>query len=74
MDNIFVYIIAMGPLTKEHAVANLDGTFSIFINDYFSPEWRMKAYNHALSRIKNGDVDKKADVDTIEYQAHGSIA
>ena len=73
MDDIFVYIIAMDPLIKEHVVANPDGTFSVFINDYLSPERRMKAYNHALSHIKNGDFDKNADVDIIEYEAHGAL-
>lgn len=71
MDGIFVYIIAMDPLVKEQVVANSDGTFSIFINDYLSPEWKIKAYNHAISHIKNGDFDKKADVDAIECEAHG---
>ena len=71
MDGIFVYIIAMDPLVKEQVVANSDGTFSIFINDYLSPEWKIKAYNHAISHIKNGDFDKKTDVDAIECEAHG---
>ncbi|MBD5392956.1 MAG: hypothetical protein HDR71_01535 [Lachnospiraceae bacterium] len=61
----------MDPLVKEQVVANSDGTFSIFINDYLSPEWKIKAYNHAISHIKNGDFDKKADVDAIECEAHG---
>lgn len=72
MDEIFVYIIAMDPLVKEQVVANPDGTFTIFINDYLSPERRMKAYNHAISHIKNGDFDKNLDVDAIEYNAHGA--
>lgn len=71
-NDIFVYIIAMDPLVKEQVVANQDGTFTIFINDYLSPECRMIAYNHAVSHIRNGDFDKKADVDAIEYQAHGA--
>lgn len=70
MDEIFVHIIAMDPLVKEQVVANPDGTFTIFINDYLSLEGRIKAYNHALSHIKNGDFDKNTDVDTIEYEAH----
>ena len=73
MDEIFVYIIAMDPLIKEQVVANPDGTFSIFINDYLSPERKIKAYNHALSHINNGDFDKNTDVDIIEYEAHGAF-
>lgn len=73
MDDIFVYIIAMDPLVKEQVVANQDGTFTIFINDYLSPERRMKAYNHAVSHIRNGDFDKKTDVDVIECEAHSAV-
>lgn len=71
MEDVFVYIIAMDPLIKEQVVANPDGTFSVFINDYLSPERRIKAYNHALSHIRNGDFYKDADVDIIECEAHG---
>ena len=73
MDDIFVYIIAMDPLVKEQVVANPDGTFSIFIYDYLSPERRIKAYNHAVSHIKNGDFDKNTDVDIIEHKAHDAF-
>ncbi len=73
MDGIFVYIIAMDSLVKEQVVANSDGSFSIFINDYLSQEQRIKAYNHALSHIKNGDFDKRTDVDAIEREAHGIL-
>jgi hypothetical protein len=73
MDDVFVYIIAMDPLVKEQVVSNPDGTFTIFINDYLSPERRLKAYNHALLHIKNGDFDKRKDVDIIECEAHGAV-
>lgn len=72
MDNVFVYIIAMDPLIKEQVVSNPDGTFSVFINDYLSPERRLKAFNHALSHIKNGDFDRNEDVDIIECKAHNA--
>ncbi|MCM1175253.1 MAG: hypothetical protein NC341_09405 [Blautia sp.] len=72
MDDIFVYIISMDPLVKEQVVANSDGTFTIFINDYLSPEYRLKAYNHALAHIRNGDFDKRMDVDFIECEAHSA--
>lgn len=70
MDDVFVHILCMDPLIKEQVVANTDGTYSIFINDYLSQEQRLKAYNHAIQHIKNGDFDRKVDVDKIEYQAH----
>lgn len=73
MDDIFVYIIAMDPLVKEQVVKNPDGTFSIFINDYLSQERRIKAYDHAVSHIRNGDFDKNADVDAIEREAHSAV-
>lgn len=73
MDDVFVHIISMDPLVKEQVVANSDGTFSIFINDYLSPERKAQAYNHALSHIRNGDFDKRVDVDIIEHEAHGAV-
>lgn len=73
MDDIFVYIISMDTLIKEQVVANSDGTFSVFINDYLSPELRLKAYNHAVSHIKNGDFDKNIDVDIIERDTHKAV-
>jgi hypothetical protein len=70
MDDVFVYILDMDPLIREQVVANNDGTYSVFINDYLSQEQRLKAYNHALRHIKNGDFDRNRDVDNIEYEAH----
>ena len=60
----------MDPLIKEQVINNKDGTYSIFINDCLSPECRLKAYNHALTHIKNGDFDKHIDVSLIEKQTH----
>lgn len=74
MNDIFVRIIAMDPLVKEQIVENPDGSFTIFINDYLSQERRLKAYNHAISHIKNGDFEKKTSVDIIEYEAHEVFA
>lgn len=73
MDDVFVYIIQMDPLVKEQVVKNPDGTFSIFINDYLSQERRIKAYDHAVSHIRNGDFDKNSDVDVIEREAHSAV-
>lgn len=70
MDDVFVYIIGMDTMVHEQVVANNDGTYSIFINDYLSQEQRLKAYNHALRHIQNGDFDRYKDVDNIEYDAH----
>lgn len=73
MDDVFVYIIQMDPLVKEQVVKNPDGTFSIFINDYLSQERRIKAYDHAVSHIRNGDFDKNSDVDVIEREVHSAV-
>jgi hypothetical protein len=70
MDDVFVYIIGMDPLVHEQVVANSDDTYSIFINDCLAPEQRLKAYNHALNHIINGDFDGERDVDYIEHDAH----
>jgi TolA-binding protein len=71
MDDVFVYIIGMDTMVHEQVVANSDGSYSVFINDCLSPEQRLKAYNHALQHIKNGDFGSADGVDSIERKAHG---
>ena len=55
---------------KEMVVQNEDGSYTVLINAKLSQDGRIKAYEHALNHINNGDFDK-TDVQNIEFQAHG---
>ncbi len=70
MDDIFVHILSMDPLVREHVISNPDGTYTIFINDCLSHDRKLEAYAHALLHIKKGDFDRNIDVDAIESEAH----
>lgn len=54
---------------KEMVVQNEDGSYTVLINAKLSQDGRIKAYEHALNHINNGDFDK-SDVQNIEFQAH----
>lgn len=58
--------------TKELVTENSDGSYSIFINARLSYEAQLKAYEHALSHIKNNDFEN-TDVQQIEAIAHEQI-
>jgi len=50
-------------------VQNEDDSYTILINAKLSQDEQLKAYQHALSHIKNGDFEK-SDIQNIELQAH----
>lgn len=68
-DSIKTYITQLPPRIKAFTVRSND-FYSIYINDSLSWETRLKAYNHELEHIKNGDFDKECSVNEIEYEAH----
>ena len=41
MDDIFVHILSMDPLVREHVISNPDGTYTIFINDCLSHDRKL---------------------------------
>lgn len=50
-------------------VQNEDGSYTVLINAKLSQDGQLKAYQHALNHIENGDFEK-SDVQNIELQAH----
>ena len=54
---------------REMVVSNEDGSYTILINAKLSHDEQMKAYQHALNHINNGDFEK-SDIQNIEAQAH----
>lgn len=46
-----------------------DGGYTIYIDERLTLEQQIRAYNHAIRHIKNGDFDR-CDVNRIELDAH----
>lgn len=45
--------------------------YTICLNAKHSKEKLEKAYNHALSHIEHGDLEKNCDVNLLEAERHG---
>lgn len=54
---------------KEMVVSNEDGSYTILINAKLSQDGQLKAYQHALNHINDGDFEK-SDIQSIELRAH----
>lgn len=55
--------------TREAVAANEDGSYTIFVEDTLSPEYKRKAVLHALAHIQDNDFNN-ADVQEIESSTH----
>lgn len=71
-NDINVVLVDMPSTIKEYVVANKDLTFTVVLNAKHSYETRLKAYQHALSHIQNGDFEKTCSADLIEIYAHNT--
>lgn len=57
---------------KEMVTENEDGSYTVLINARLSYEGQLQAYKHALRHINSNDFqEQEADVQKIEYNAHG---
>ena len=63
-------MIDMDVMVSEQVIQNADGTYTIFINSRLSTASQLKAYQHAMKHIQDGDFEK-SNVQEIEYKAHG---
>lgn len=54
---------------NEMVVQNEDGTYTVLINAKLSQDGQLKAYQHAINHITNGDFEK-SEVQSIELHAH----
>ena len=54
---------------KGAVTCNEDGSYDIFIRADLSHEEKVRVYLHELSHIMNDDFSK-ADVQSVEYEAH----
>lgn len=56
-----------------YTVSNPDTSYTIVLNSRLTFERRMLAYKHELAHIKNGDYERKNDVNILEFYAHGIV-
>lgn len=68
MDNVYTYVVNMPPKVHEFVTPCADG-YTIYIDEKLSHDARLKAYDHAMHHIRDGDFDKD-DVQSIETNAH----
>lgn len=55
------------PYTVEALCAeNIDGSYTIIVNDRLSPERQKEAVLHELEHIKNDDFNNELSIDKIE--------
>lgn len=73
MENIFVTYYDMPCTIASYVVSNNDMTYTIVINSRMAIERQKEAYMHELDHIKNGDYEKKCDIDFIEINAHNKV-
>ena len=67
--DVNIFLLDFSAPGKEMVVQNEDGSYTVLINAKLSQDGQIKAYQHALKHIDNGDFEK-TDVQTIELQAH----
>ena len=71
MDKINVVITNMS--VDEAVTMNEDNSYTVFISDSLSPEYKQKAYIHALTHICNCDFENNKSVQDIEMIAHNTV-
>lgn len=54
MDNIYIYLVKMPPGMNESVEPCLDG-YTIYLNQDLMGEDLIRAYDHAMYHINNGD-------------------
>lgn len=52
-------------------VALVDDCYTVVINEYLSDSARIRAYEHEMLHIRNGDCRCEDDASCIELLAHG---
>ena len=72
MDDIFVYLRDDMPIDQHEYVTPCLNGYTVYINAKLDDAHRIKAYEHALKHIKDGDfdIDNTKDVQEIEAAVH----
>jgi len=69
-----INVVMMDISVDEAVTKNEDGSYTVFISDSLSREYKQKAYIHALTHICNCDFEKGKNVQDIERTAHNKMA
>lgn len=67
--DVNIFLLDFSAPGKEMVLQNEDGSYTVLINAKLSKDGQLKAYQHALNHIENGDFEK-SDVQSIEFRAH----
>lgn len=70
MDDLYIYLIKM-PRGIHEAVLPCDGGYTIYLDQNLTGEQLIRAYDHAISHIENGDFyNEDLSVSQKEMRAH----
>lgn len=75
-NSVFVYLRNdLPPKMHEFVTPCADG-YTVYIDAKLDHEHQLRAYNHALKHIENGDydIDTGISVSDIEMKAHGLVS
>lgn len=72
VDRNYVYVYLRDDMPVNEMIAPCADGYTVYINAKLDREHQVKAYEHALSHIENGDFDINNidDVQQIEARAH----
>lgn len=69
MIDFQTFLMPLPGKVNEAVVENEDGSYTIFIEETLSPEYRKKTFLHALKHLTGNDFEK-FDIQEIEHEAH----
>lgn len=69
MVNVILYDLPYS--VRGLHVANEDGTYTVFINNKFTPEQQIKTLRHELEHINRSDLISDKSADIIEKELKG---
>lgn len=72
IQNINTVLVNMPGTISAYTISNADMSYTIVLNARLNCERQLKAYQHEMNHIKNGDYDKVCSVDLIEQDAHAN--
>jgi len=69
-DNIYIYLVKLPPKICEAVLPCEDG-YTIYLDERLSGDELIKAYDHAMEHINNGDCfDDTMTASSKEWRAH----
>jgi hypothetical protein len=68
-ENIYVYLLNL-PRGISEAVTPCPDGYTVYIDSKLDRDSQIRAYNHAIGHIENGDLYSDESADQIEAYAH----